>query len=144
LSRGDRWAAVAIALALGGCMRIYPDPELPDIVVEWFADFDCSADSDRVVVALSTSDPVGEVGRAAVPCRDGSLRFDDVARVQYHLSAHIEDPSGDVLGGYDTDIDLRDGIDERVSTFFGGRASRISSRPAGPCSIRARSMAGSR
>lgn len=101
-------------------MRIYPDPELPDIVVEWFTDFDCSADTDRVVASLSTGDPASEVDRATVPCQDGSLRFDDVARVQYHLSAHLEDATGAVHGGYDTDIDLRDGISERVNTFFGG------------------------
>jgi len=120
LSRGERWTGVVIALAVGGCMRIYPDPELPDIVVEWFADFDCSADGERVVASLSTGDPAGEVDRATVPCRDGSLRFTDVARVQYHLSAHVESTSGAVRGGYDTDIDLRDGLNERVSVFFGG------------------------
>lgn len=101
-------------------MRIYPDPELPDVVVEWFTEIDCANDSDRVVVSLSTVDPSAEVGMVAVPCRDGSVRLDDVARTRYHLAAHLEDPAGAVLGGYDTDIDLRDGLNERVSTFFGG------------------------
>jgi hypothetical protein len=110
---------VAVALALGGCMRIYPDPELPDILVEWFAELDCSEDGDRVVVSLSAVDPAAEVGMVAVPCRDGGVRFDDVARARYHLAAHLEDTAGAPLGGYDTDIDLRDGLNERVSTFFG-------------------------
>jgi hypothetical protein len=100
-------------------MRIYPDPELPDVVVEWFTESDCSDDSDRVVVSLSTVDPPAEVGMATVPCRDGSVRLDDVARVRYHVAAHLEDLTGAVLGGYDTDIDLRDGLNERVSTYFG-------------------------
>lgn len=103
-------------------MRIYPDPELPDVVVEWAADFECSEDGDRVVVSLSTIDPAAEVGMVTVPCRDGGVRFDDVARVRYHLAARLEDTAGAVLGGHDEVIDLRDGISERVFPFF-GRAS---------------------
>lgn len=99
-------------------MRIYPDPELPDVVVEWFTENACLEDSDRVVVSLSTTDPAVEVGRVAAPCRDGTVRLDDVARVPYHVAVHLEDGTGAMLSDYDADIDLRDGLNERVSTFF--------------------------
>lgn len=91
-SRGDRWAAVAIALALGGCMRIYPDPELPDVLVEWSVEFECSEDTERVVVSLSAIDPAAEVGMVTVPCGDAGVRFDDVAPQRYRLAIRLEDP----------------------------------------------------
>jgi hypothetical protein len=121
LFRGDRWAvaAAAVALALGGCMRIYPDPELPDIVVEWLAEHECEEDTDRVVVSLATIDPPAEVGRVAVPCRDASMRFADVARVRYHVAATLEDQAGVVYGGGQAELDLRDGLSERFFAFFG-------------------------
>jgi hypothetical protein len=119
LSRGDRWAAAAVALALGGCMRIYPDPELPDVVVEWLAEIECLEDSDRVLVSLSAADPAAEVGMATVPCRDATVRFDDVARVRYRLAVRLEDAAGAVLGGNNGEVDLRDGLSERVFAFFG-------------------------
>jgi len=100
-------------------MRIYPDPELPDVVIEWFPEIDCGEDTDRVVVSLFTVDPAAEVSEVEVPCQDAGARFDDVARLRYRLSAKLEDPSGAVLGGHDTDIDLRDGLNERVTAFFG-------------------------
>jgi hypothetical protein len=119
LSRGERWAAAAIALGLGGCMRIYPDPELPDVRVEWDAEFECADATDRVVVSLSTVEPPAEVGMATVPCGDAGVRFDDVARVRYRLAARLEDATGAVFGGHDEDLDLRDGLNERVFAFFG-------------------------
>lgn len=100
-------------------MRIYPDPELPDVEVEWFAEGDCSADDDRVVVWLSTINPTAEVARVTVPCGDAGVRFDDVARLRYRLAAKLEDTAGVVLGGHDVDLDLRDGLSEHVFAFFG-------------------------
>lgn len=125
LSRGDRWGTAVVALAalaalaLGGCMRIYPDPELPDVAVEWEADFECSGAGDRVVVSLSALDPAAEIGTVAVPCRDGSARFDDVERLRYFVAAKLEDPEGMVLGSQDEEIDLRDGLSKRFFAFFG-------------------------
>lgn len=119
MSRTERWAVAAVALALGGCMRIYPDPELPDVVVEWHAEADCLDDGDRVLVSLSTADPVAEVGLAAVPCRDATVRFDDVARVRHRLAVRLEDAEGAVFGGNNGEVDLRDGLSERVFVFFG-------------------------
>ncbi len=100
-------------------MRIYPDPELPDVVVEWFAGQECQDDDDRVVVSLRTVDPAAEVGAATAACRDGSVRFDDVARVRYLVAAKLEDTAGAELGSQDLEIDLRDGLSEKVFAFFG-------------------------
>jgi len=121
LSRTERCAAAAavVALTLGGCMRIYPDPELPDVVVEWSAERECVQDTDRVAVSLMTVDPAAEVGAVTAPCRDGTLRFDDVERVRYQVVSRLEDTAGVVFGGSDAEIDLRDGLSERVFAFFG-------------------------
>lgn len=100
-------------------MRIYPDPELPDIKVEWFIDGDCVADTDRVAVSVMAGDPAVEVASATAPCADASLRLVNVARERYHVAATLEDAAGAMLGYYEEDIDLRDGLNERVSAFFG-------------------------
>jgi hypothetical protein len=109
-------------------MRIYPDPELPDIQVEWFAESECIGASDRVVISLSTIDPTDAIDPAdptvvakvvTVPCAEAGVRFDDVARVRYRVSTRLEDPSGTVFGGRNEMIDLRDGFGERVVAFFG-------------------------
>ena len=100
-------------------MRIYPDPELPDVKVEWFTGSDCLAASDHIVVSLSSGDPAVEVGAAMAPCADAGLRIANVARERYHVAAKLEDAAGVMLGDYEQDIDLRDGLNERVSAFFG-------------------------
>jgi hypothetical protein len=130
LSRGDRWAAAAaaaaaaLALALGGCMRIYPDPELPDVEIEWLTEFACSEDGERVVMSLSAIDPATEIGPATVPCEDGGVRFADVARLRYRLAARLEDETGAVLGSHDEEIDLRDGLSEQIFVFFARASDR--------------------
>ena len=56
MRRTERFAAFAfLSLALGGCMVIYPDPELPDVVARWYED-DCHADSSNVVMTLAGVD----------------------------------------------------------------------------------------
>ena len=115
----SRIEPLALALAVTGCMRIYPDPELPDVKVEWYPELDCMADSDRVAVSITAGEPAVEVATATAPCADGSLRIVNVARERYHVTAQIEDEAGGMLGYYEEDIDLRDGLSERVSAFFG-------------------------
>src|SRR5262249_8942450 len=112
-------AAAVIALALGGCMRIYPDPELPDIIVEWSAEAECGDDSDRVVMSLSTVGPEAEAGTRPAACRDGTARFDDVERERYRVTTRLENVAGVALGGAEEEIDLRDGLNERVFAYFG-------------------------
>ena len=126
MSPGERWAATIAgavgalgALGLGGCMRIYPDPELPDVIVKWEPELACEEDDERVVVSLSSIEPATEVGTATVPCRDSSVRFEDVERISYRVLAKLEDQAGVVLGGDEREIDLRDGLSEQIDAFFG-------------------------
>lgn len=100
-------------------MRIYPDPELPDVEVEWFVEGECVSDDDRVVATLSTIDPAEEVGTATASCKEGRVRFEDVERVRYRVVAKLEDTTGAALGGYEEEVDLRAGINKRIFSFFG-------------------------
>ena len=60
MRRADVLITVALAsLALGGCMRIYPDPELPDVVTQW-DEIDCRPGTGKVVVALVGSTGSGK------------------------------------------------------------------------------------
>lgn len=130
MSRAERWGAAArlalagvVGVALGGCMRIYPDPELPDIRLEWFSgDEECAAGTDRVVASLTAidaPDPSAEVAAVTAPCTEGTARFVDVERVRYRVTLRLEDDAGDVYGGHTEEIDLRDGLNERVFAYFG-------------------------
>lgn len=98
-------------------MRIYPDPELPDVVVEWQSEA-CEEDSDRVATTLSTIDPEAEVATITAPCADREATLPDVARVQYRLTTRLEDQAGEVRSTFEEELDLRNGRNERVFAFF--------------------------
>lgn len=116
MRRGDVLVAVAVAsLTLGGCMRIYPDPELPDVVTEW-SDVDCRPGTGNVVVALIGTTRT----EVTVPCADLGVTFADVAREQYRVEAFLEDTTGEPISRSDGEVDLRNGFDETVSLYFGG------------------------
>lgn len=117
-----RASVIAIGL-LAGCMRIYPDPDLPDVRVEWSPELDCRSATDVVVATLNQGDPPAEVRTLTAPCGDGSVRFVDVPREQFLVAAVLEDTTGAARSNHLEDIDLRDGIGERVFAYFGGGAS---------------------
>jgi len=119
LFRGDCHAVVLLACTVGGCMHIYPDPELPDIKVEWYTEDACQAASDRVTVSLATRDPAAEVATVTVPCAEAVTHFVDVARERYVVTGALEAEDGTVLTIFTEEIDLRDGLNERVFGFFG-------------------------
>lgn len=122
MSRGNRRAAAscAVVLALGGCMRIYPDPDLPDVVIEW-SDTDCVEGSARVRLSLHPADAPSTVsGMLTVPCADRKASFVDVARERYQLKAAIEDDAGELVSTYDDELDLRNGRNVKRSAYFGG------------------------
>jgi len=100
-------------------MRIYPDPELPDVLVTWLSDA-CEEDTDRVAVTLFTLDPEAEAEVATItaPCADEGATLPDVARLQYRLTTRLEDQAGEVRSTTEEPIDLRDGRNERVFAFF--------------------------
>ena len=108
----------AFAVALGGCMRIYPDPELPDVKVTWFED-DCQPGTGDISITLIGMDSDVRIPLTA-PCSDLEATLVDVARERYRFEALLEGDDGEVFSRYDSLIDLRDGIDERVDMYFGG------------------------
>ena len=119
MRRADVLITVALAsLALGGCMRIYPDPELPDVVTQW-DEIDCRPGTGKVVVALVGSTRT----EVTVPCSDLGVTFADVAREQYRVEAFIQDDTGEAFSRSDSEIDLRNGVDETVYLYFGGGAN---------------------
>jgi hypothetical protein len=115
--RIDRLAGVALALVLlASCMRIYPDPELPDVVVSWFAD-ECDQDTGDVVVALVGVDHSSRVEMTSA-CTDNELTFKDVKRERYRVEATMFHRDGTVFLQSSWDADLRNGFDENVELYF--------------------------
>jgi hypothetical protein len=105
-------------------MKIYPDPELPDIDVEWY-DGDCSIDNSSILLALtSVEDPAVHFERT-VACSDVKSTFKDVPRHRYKLRGALLDDNGDEFNSYDEELDLRNGIDETAYMYFGGFGSNF-------------------
>jgi hypothetical protein len=107
-----------VLAALAGCMKIYPDPELPDIEVSWQIE-DCNADAGDVVVSLIAVDDNTRAD-VTVPCVDAAVAFRDVARVRYRIEALLYDKQGEVYSNAQSEADLRDGLSERIGLYFGG------------------------
>jgi hypothetical protein len=107
-----------LALAsLGGCMRIYPDPELPDVEVGWFEQ-DCVGGNGDVTITLNGVDDTSEHYEMAAPCSDSKATFKDVSRQRFHISGQIVDRMGAVRSMSDADVDVRNGFDERAYLSF--------------------------
>jgi hypothetical protein len=118
--RARALAVATAALALGACMKIYPDPELPDIVVEWSVEEGCSTDVatmriEAVRDAAPDEPPVVE----DVVCSSGEGRIEDLARERYTVTVVLLDDEGEILGRAEPlDADLRDGTSSREHVWF--------------------------
>ncbi len=99
-------------------MKIYPDPELPDIEVEWF-EGDCRDGGGEVDISLMGVDNTSFRADQTLPCLDVHAAFADLARERYRLDATLHTPSGDVVSNRSEDLDLRNGLDKTVSLYFG-------------------------
>lgn len=108
-----------IISALTGCLRIYPDPELPDVEIAWL-DGDCTqAMATKVSVSLTGIDDPAQRADAEVACADQKVTFADVQRIRFHITAIMRDDDGHRLGIADVqDTDLRDGLDQTTDLFF--------------------------
>lgn len=105
--------------ASGGCMRIYPDPELPDIEVTW-GEQDCRAGTGDVAVTVTGIDADSTV-TSTVPCRDLAVTFADLARERFHVEGALLDTAGAVFVTSDGgDVDLRNGFDQGTGLYFEG------------------------
>jgi hypothetical protein len=119
VSRSVRTEIVVCVAALAGCMKIYPDPELPDIDVEWY-DGDCGSDSDTVLLTLVGVDDPSQQQQVSAPCSGLKTTFEDVARQRYKLDGSLRDAMGEETTRAATlDLDLRNGLDETAYLFFG-------------------------
>lgn len=100
-------------------MRIYPDPELPDVKIEW-GDQDCRTGTGNVEVKLTGLD--SDAGATStVPCSDLELTFVNVARERYHVDGSLLDLAGNVFTTSDGgDVDLRNGFNQRAGLYFDG------------------------
>jgi hypothetical protein len=109
--------ASLLIVALTGCMKIYPDPELPDIEVGW-VDQDCR-DNTRDVRVTVTGLDTDSTTTTTVPCADQVVYFRDVARERFHVDGALLDLAGNVFitsdGG---DVDLRNGFNQDTGLFF--------------------------
>lgn len=103
---------------LAGCMRIYPDPELPDVRVEWFED-DCRPGTGNIAMALIAVETDARI-EVTVPCANLAASFVDVPRELYRFEARLLYGDGEAFSRSDAEVDLRDGFDEEVSLYFGG------------------------
>ena len=100
-------------LALTGCMKIYPDPELPDLEVTWSTPFErsCDGGEEILVTVIGIDDPTTRLERAAA-CTDEKIKFADVARERFRIEGVLRAPDGTMLDTFEpTEADLRNGWD---------------------------------
>jgi hypothetical protein len=109
---------IACITALAGCMKIYPDPELPDIEVEWY-DGDCGETPTDMVLTLTGVDDTTVKLQTSAACSTTKATFKDVPRQRYKLQGSLFDDTGEELNRAQAEIDLRNGIDEHADLWFG-------------------------
>ncbi len=101
-------------------MKIYPDPELPDLDVEWNTE-DCSADTPEVSISLVAVDE-GTIIEQVVPCDMLKTTLKDVDRKRYRIDGALLYADGTVFSSSNGEADLRNGISDDVYLYFGGSA----------------------
>lgn len=97
-------------------MKIYPDPELPDIVVRW-SDFDCMEGTGEVRVAVYSFDGFEPILDTTVACTALEVEVEDVARERYRVDATLS-LRDDEYPSRGIEVDLRDGVNELVDVYF--------------------------
>jgi hypothetical protein len=105
-------------------MRIYADPELPDVVVKW-ADFTCPDDVGDVRVELRSYDTDELRFEATGRCTDRSVTVADVDRERYRVRGYLLDRASEVYDASSGEADLRNGLSERVDMYWSGYANVV-------------------
>ena len=100
-------------------MKIYPDPELPDLDVEWYS-FDCRDGTPEVVLSLTGIDDATFQAERVVPCTDLKATFADLPRERFRLDGALRMSGDPLFGTYTEELDLRNGLDKRAYLYFGG------------------------
>ena len=99
-------------------MRIYPDPELPDVTVDWLAE-DCRNGDETVYLSLESLDS-SDHPEVTIPCSDVKHTFVDVKRERYRVKGELRTATGETLVPAEGEADLRNGFDESTFLYFGG------------------------
>ncbi len=113
---------VMALVALGGCMRIYADPELPDIELAMNAD--CESGSEILINLVAVDE--GTVTPHVLPCSDEQLfTLEDVARKLFRVDGAVLDADGNILATASSEVDLRNGFDEEAYLYFDSPRLRV-------------------
>jgi hypothetical protein len=104
------------ALALAGCMKIYPSSELPDLDVEWYAE-DCESETSEIAIGLVNLHD-GSTSETLHTCADSRATIEDVDRVRYRVDGTLLASDGSVIVTASEEADLRNGIDTEVYLYF--------------------------
>ena len=98
-------------------MRIYPDPELPDVKVEWL-DADCRSGDEIVFITLDSEDSTHHQEQS-IACTSIKATFKDVKRERYKIKGELRTPEGEPITPAEYEVDLRNGFDESAFLYFG-------------------------
>ena len=109
-----------LLVLLGGCMKIYPDPELPDADVEWYSG-DCEVANGDVSITLTGIDDPTEHHETSAPCNAVMTTLADLSRQRFHVAGMLHDEAGGPFAEAETDIDLRNGFDQTAYLYFDAR-----------------------
>jgi hypothetical protein len=105
--------SVAIVTSLSGCMVIYPDPELPDIKLEWSGECDAGSEISIGLVNLDE----GTTTRYAAPCTDNKLTLEDVDRKLFRVDGALVQADGSVSATASGEADLRNGFNKETFLY---------------------------
>jgi hypothetical protein len=114
--------SVAIVTSLSGCMVIYPDPELPDIKLEWSGECDAGSEISIGLVNLDE----GTTTRYAAPCTDNKLTLEDVDRKLFRVDGALVQADGSVSATASGEADLRNGFNKETFLYFEDPRLRVS------------------
>lgn len=96
-------------------MRIYPDPELPDIQLDVSAD--CESASEILINLVAVDD--GTLTEHVLPCTDQQrIMLEDIPRKLYRVDGALLGADGGILSTTSGEVDLRNGFDEEAYIYF--------------------------
>ncbi|MEZ4361736.1 MAG: hypothetical protein R3B48_16225 [Kofleriaceae bacterium] len=117
VARAVHALGLTLALAAGACMRIYPDPDLPDVKVEWDGS-QCPAGATVNFEAVPRGTLGGGASVASAPCVDGRAILPNVDRAKLEIIGKLVEAGGAVHSYGMSIVDTRDGRGEETYLYF--------------------------
>lgn len=112
------WLLLSFAtLGSSSCMRIYADPDLPDLRVEWF-DSECPPGSTVDLEITKEGEASSGQVMASGPCAELRLIVADVARDRLRVTGTLREAGGALLTRASEPIDTRDGNNKQTYLMF--------------------------